>query len=96
MKDGLISALRPLVIKRMEMSVLKAEAYNEDYKKAVDKVIALEKQCEAAGLNPEQTEALKNLRNALDEEEIEQSVISYLDGFADGVMILDALELLKE
>ena len=41
MKDGLISALRPLVIKRMEMSVLKAEAYNEDYKKAVDKVTLL-------------------------------------------------------
>ncbi|MCI8887954.1 MAG: hypothetical protein HFG70_07685 [Hungatella sp.] len=78
------------------MSVLSVKKYDKDYSRAVDKVTELEAQCGAMGLTPEQNVILEKLREALDEEEIEQSVLSYLAGFADGVMILDALELLKE
>jgi hypothetical protein len=96
MLERLLPILKELASKRMEISVLNIRKYDKEYSEAVDKVVELEDKCELINLKPEEKDLFVRLRKAMDEADIQQSNLSYLAGFADGVLILKALDLLKE
>lgn len=96
MPKGMLKTLKRLANKRMELSVLSIREYDEDYSKAMDRVQKLEEQCELLGMEEKERKVVEKLLSAMDDVEIEQSNLSYLAGFIDGVMVLERLDLLRE
>lgn len=93
---GVLKTLKRLANKRMELSVLSIREYDEDYSKAMNRVQKLEEQYELMRLEEKERKVVEELLSAMDDVEIEQSNISYLAGFLDGIMILGVLDLLRE
>lgn len=93
---GVLKTLKRLANKRMELSVLSIREYDEDYSNAMNRVQKLEEQYELMRLEEKERKVVEELLSAMDDVEIEQSNISYLAGFLDGIMILGVLDLLRE
>ncbi len=78
MVPKILKTLKRLANKRIELSVLNIRTYDEDYEKAMDKVLELEKQCDSMELEQREKKVIEDLMNTMDDVEIEQSNISYL------------------
>lgn len=92
----LMSTLKVLAKKRMEISILNVENYDPEYKDLITKVADWRDKYESLDLDQEQKHIIDELLDALDNEEECQSYISYLAGMMDMVMLLDELSLIRD
>ena len=89
----MIYILKKLANKRREVSFINIRKFDPDYEELMDRIVELNAQKEELDLPPKAYETIKNLLDALEDEEIEQVNLSYLAGIADCLLILERLEL---
>lgn len=95
MVKDLLKTMKALAGKRLERSLIDIRKYDTDYEKAMGRAMELGERYEATELNPEDKKTIDALLDAMDEVEITQANLAYLVGLADGLLILDRLELFQ-
>ena len=95
MDKNILPTLKLLASKRMEMSIIRVREKDLEHEKKMMQVIGLEQEYESIDLEPEIKELVNNLLAARDEANTEQSVIAYLAGLQDCIIILRTLGLLQ-
>lgn len=95
MVKDLLKTMKALAGKRLELSLIDIRKYDTDYEKAMGRAMELGERYEATERNPEDKKTIDALLDAMDEVEITQANLAYLVGLADGLLILDRLELFQ-
>lgn len=95
MNEDIMSTLKVLADKRMEMSLIRIRESDETYKKVINQVMELEKKYESLKLESETQEIVDKLLTARDEANMEQSSMAYLAGLEDCVLILRSIGMLQ-